>query len=380
VGTPDVAMITPFPAAGRLPSGVASYSASLAHALRDAGAEVAVVAPAEDGARSEPGVLRRFRRGPAALPVAARAAHATGAPAVHLQHETFLYGGPSTLPGLVGALASLRGAGRRAVVTMHHVVDPADVDEEFTRSHRVRVPAPVARAGLDAVQRTLGRVASDLIVHEPRFGQVVPEARVVPHGVELAEQADRGAAQERLGVDDGRLVVLCFGFLAPYKGLETALAASALAGDDVRLVIAGGEHPRLAASGDDYGERLRALAPPGTTFTGYVPDEDVADWFAAADVALLPYPRAFASSGPLALALAHGTPVLLSTALARSAGAPDLLAVEPEPAAIAEQLRALARQPGALADLRVVTRTLAAGRSWPEVARRHLAVYAGETG
>ena len=95
-------------------------------------------------------------------------------------------------------------------------------------------------------------------------------------------------------------------------------------------------------------------------------------------MALLPYPRPFATSGPLALALAQGTPVLLSTALARSTGAPDLLAVEPEPAAIAEQLRALAEQPGALADLRVVTRTLAAGRSWPEVARRHLAVYAGD--
>jgi glycosyltransferase involved in cell wall biosynthesis len=263
---------------------------------------------------------------------------------------------------------------------MHHVVDPADVDEQFRRTHRVPVPAPVARAGLTAVQRAVGRLASDVIVHEPRFGQVVPEARVVPHGVETVAPADRGLAQERLGVDDGRLVVLCFGFLAPYKGLEVALEASALAGDDIHLVIAGGEHPRLAASGEGYGERLRALAPPGTTFTGYVADADVPDWFAAADVALLPYPRPFATSGPLALALAHGTPVLMSRALARSTGAPDLLAVEPDADAIAEQLRAFSQDAGALADLRVVTQTLAAGRSWPEVARRHLAVYAGEEG
>jgi glycosyltransferase involved in cell wall biosynthesis len=299
---------------------------------------------------------------------------------VHLQHETFLYGGPSAMPGLFPALASLRRAGRRAVVTMHHVVDPADVDREFTHSHRVKVPPPVARAGLSVVQRAIGRLADEVIVHEPRFGQVVPEAHVVPHGVETVVPADRGAAQERLGVDDGRLVVLCFGFLAPYKGLEAALEASALAGDEVHLVIAGGEHPRLVAAGDDYGARLRELAPPGTTFTGYVRDEDIPEWFAAADVALLPYPRPFATSGPLAIALAHETPVLLSSALARSAGAPDLLAVEPEPHAIGEQLRALAEQPGALSDLRVVSATLAAGRSWPEVARRHLALYAGEDG
>ena len=376
MGTPDVAIITPYPSTGRLPSGVAAYSASLTRALREAGAEVAVVAPADDDpskpARGEPGILRPFRRGPSALPVAARAAHATGAPAVHLQHETFLYGGPSALPGLVGALASLRGAGRRAVVTMHHVVDPAEVDADFTRSHRVRVPAPVARAGLAAVQHTVGRLASDVIVHEPRFGRVVPRARIVPHGVESVETADRGAAQERLGVDDGRLVVLCFGFLAPYKGLETALAASALAGDHVHLVIAGGEHPRLA---EEYGERLRELAPAGTTFTGYVPDEDVADWFAAADVALLPYPRPFASSGPLALALAHGTPVLMSEALARTTGAPGALAVSADPAAIAGRLGTLAADGGERERLRAAARGLSTGRTWPEIARRHLALY-----
>ena len=125
--------------------------------------------------------------------------------------------------------------------------------------------------------------------------------------------------------------MLCFGFLVPYKGLEAALGAARLAGDDVELVIAGGEHPRLKATGDGYADRLRATAPPNARFTGFVPDADVARWFAAADVALLPYPQPFASSGPLALALAHGTPVLLSQALARTTGAPEELAVADRP-------------------------------------------------
>jgi len=199
----------------------------------------------------------------------------------------------------------------------------------------------------------------------------VPGPEVVPHGLEVPERGDRAAARAALGVKG--FCVLCFGFLAPYKGLEAALGAARLAGEDVELVIAGGEHPRLA--GDGYADALRASAPANARFTGYVADADVARWFAAADVALLPYPQPFASSGPLALALAHGTPVLLSDALADTVGAPDALAVPTDPAAIAARLDALAADRADRERLRAAAATLAAGRSWPEVARRHLDLY-----
>jgi glycosyltransferase involved in cell wall biosynthesis len=377
MSTPDVALISPFPALGERHggfTGVASYSANLAGALDAAGARVTVLAahdPSEpavagDGALE---VRRVWKRGPGALPGAAAAALAIGAPAVHIQHELFLYGGPSAVPGIVPALAALRR--RNAVVTMHHVVDPKAVDADFTATHRVRAPAPVARAGVAAVQRTIAALADTVVVHEPSFAQVVPGAEVVPHGVEVPEPGDRAAARAALGVEG--FCVLCFGFLAPYKGLEAALGAARLAGEDVELVIAGGEHPRLA--GDGYADALRDSAPANARFTGYVADADVARWFAAADVALLPYPQPFASSGPLALALAHGTPVLLSDALARTVGAPEELAVPTDPAAIAARLGALAGDRADRERLRTAAATLAAGRSWPEVARRHLDLY-----
>jgi glycosyltransferase involved in cell wall biosynthesis len=201
----------------------------------------------------------------------------------------------------------------------------------------------------------------------------VPGAEVVPHGIEVVDNSAGEAALAALGVADGPLCVLCFGFIAPYKGLEAAIGAARLAGDAIELVIAGGEHPRME---DEYAERLRATAPSNVRFTGYVPDEDVARWFTAADVALLPYPRPFASSGPLALALAHGTPVLMSEALARTTGAPGALAVGSDPAAIARRLRDLAEDAGERERLRTAARGLAAGRTWPEVARRHLELYA----
>jgi hypothetical protein len=90
---------------------------------------------------------------------------------------------------------------------------------------------------------------------------------------------------------------------------------------------------------------------------------------------LLPYPRPHASSGALALALAHRRPVLASPALARSVGAPPLLAFEDGASGLARRLRDLAASPSARAELTRATERLAAGRSWPEVAARHLELY-----
>jgi glycosyltransferase involved in cell wall biosynthesis len=373
---PDVALISPYPPPGERHgghSGVASYTANLAHALGDAGARVAVVAPRdraappvhEDGSVT---VLRAFGSGPSALPRAARAAAATGAPVVHLQHEMFLYGGPAAVPGLGPALAGLRARRRRTVTTLHQVVGPGDVDRDFTTLHRVRVPASLARAGLTTVQRGAARLSDRCVVHEAPFAAHVPGAIVVPHGVQDVATPARDVARAALGEPQDGLLVLCFGFLAPYKGLEQAITAVARAGDAVRLVIAGGEHPRLRG----YGAELARAAGPRTRLVGRVPDAEVATWFAAADVALLLYPRPFSSSGVLALALAHGTPLLLSDALATSVGAPPAMRVGRDPAA---SLRALAADPAQRGALAAANGELARERSWAHVAARHHDIY-----
>ncbi|HEX9531087.1 MAG TPA: glycosyltransferase, partial [Acidimicrobiales bacterium] len=182
------------------------------------------------------------------------------------------------------------------------------------------------------------------------------------------------AARRRLGFGAADFVVLCFGFIAPYKGLETALEAARLAGPPVRLVVAGGEHPRLRGR-EPYVGGLRERWGAWARFTGPVPDAEVAAWFAAADVALLPYPRPFSSSGVLADALAHRTPVLVSPALAACIGAAPECTAPAEPSDLADRLRALAGSRSRLAALQAGAALLARGRSWPSVAHRHLELY-----
>lgn len=382
---PDVAMISPYPPAGLLhggSSGVASYAANLCRGLVAAGLSVRVLAPYEPGEADNRyddrgvEVLRCYPRGATSLPIAARAAMASGAPVVHVQHEMFLYGGPGAIPGLVASLAWLRRQ-RAVVVTLHQVVDPAGVDAGFVRMHRVAAPVALARAGIAALQAALARIPTATIVLEKSFTAFVPGSVTILHGMELPPTGPGGSTgpDDRPGQLPGRsLRVLCFGFLAPYKGLEAVLAAAELAGTAVALTIAGGEHPRLAGR-DPYADQLRRRFGGVATFTGYVPDGEVHPLFASTDLVLLPYPRPFSSSGALALALAHGKPVLLSPALQASLSAGGDLGTSLVPQELAARLARLARSPVELSRLARLTDRLSAGRRWDEVAARHADLY-----
>jgi glycosyltransferase involved in cell wall biosynthesis len=279
------------------------------------------------------------------------------------------------LLGLPSALGRARWAlGQSSLVTtMHQIVDASSVDRSYTRLHRVSVPAPLAGAGIAAVQTGIVRASAATIVHESAFRRVVPTATAIPHGIEVVTPIERAVARRRLGLD-GRFTVLCFGFVAPYKGIEVVLDAARRAGEVIHVVVAGGEHPRMGGEAG-FVATLAAQHGDVATFTGWVADHDVASWFSAADVAVFPYPRPFSSSGALALALAHGTPALLSPALARCAGAPSMMTVPTDAQALADRLTDLATRPAALSELRRWSGVLAAGRRWPAVARQHLELY-----
>jgi hypothetical protein len=92
-------------------------------------------------------------------------------------------------------------------------------------------------------------------------------------------------------------------------------------------------------------------------------------------VALFTYPKPFSASGALALALGHGTPIMLSPALARCIGAPSPAVTPMEPASLAAELDRLARDSDAVGALAGWTGALRCDRDWPAVARRHIDIY-----
>ncbi len=106
------------------------------------------------------------------------------------------------------------------------------------------------------------------------------------------------------GPDQRTPVVLFFGLLRPYKGIDVLLDAWGEGLDGAELWIVG--MPRMDTSA------LRARAPASVRFDErFVADEELPALFARAEIVVLPY-REIDQSGVLFTALALGRPLLLS--------------------------------------------------------------------
>ena len=170
--------------------------------------------------------------------------------------------------------------------------------------------------------------------------------------------------------DTDKQVVLFFGLMRPYKGIDLLLEAWREV-DDAELWIAG--LPRM-----DIAE-LRASAPPNVRFVPrFITDEQLPPYFRRADLVVLPY-REIEQSGVLFTALAFGKPLLLCDVggFAEIAAAGAARAVPPgDSAALTGALRELLGDPAALAALAARARELGAGEyGWRDIARRTLALY-----
>jgi glycosyltransferase involved in cell wall biosynthesis len=168
-------------------------------------------------------------------------------------------------------------------------------------------------------------------------------------------------------------VLLFFGLLRAYKGIDTLLRAfRRLSGAELWIV----GNPRM-----DIGplRELAAEAAGRVRFvTRFVEDAEIPALFRRADVVVLPY-RDAEHSGVLYTALAFGKPMVLSTV----GGFPEVAAegaarlVPPDdPEALAATLTELVSDEAARAELAASARRAAAGPySWDAVAAETLALY-----
>ena len=236
------------------------------------------------------------------------------------------------------------------------------------------------RRGQLAAQRRLYERVDRVVVHsEHGRRRLVDALDIDPAKVEVIEHgafehlthvvgarplpADLAAVQKR--------VVLCFGLLRPYKGIDVLLDAWRRLRPDAELWIVG--MPRMDIA------PLTAAAPPSVRWVPrFIADDEIGAYFERADLVVLPY-RESDQSGVLFTALAFGAPLLLSDVggfgEVAAQGAAALVAPG-DRAALATQIGGLLDDDTARAKLRDGARRAAATRySWDAIARRHLELY-----
>jgi len=167
------------------------------------------------------------------------------------------------------------------------------------------MPASVAVANRSRAVIVHNRYAAERL---QSFGVTAP-IHVVPHPFEPQPSARgrRDAIRAQHGFAPHDRVIGLFGFLTSAKRADVVLAAFADARvrhETLRLLIVGEPAPNVDVD---------ALRGDGITFTGYVPDEEFAAYFAAVDrLVNLRYPSAGETSGTLIRAFEAGKPVAVS--------------------------------------------------------------------
>jgi glycosyltransferase involved in cell wall biosynthesis len=349
------------------------YDRALAAALARAGAEVELSTsrflygpvPAAEGYRVE----ERFYRRSAARGLGAPARRAfklaehvpdmlrfrrdADADVVHYQWMTLPALDARLLPPL-----------RPRVMTAHYVLPPRPSRRQLASARR-------AFGAMDAVIAHSEHGAERL---RSVVGLDPGRIRVIPHGAfdYLTRLPEEQPLPPELGRADGP-VILFFGLLRPYKGVDTLLEAFRRV-EGAELWIVGNLRMEVEPL-----RRLAAQAPGRVRFLSrFVEDAEIPAIFRRADVVVLPY-RDAEHSGVLYAALAFGKPLVLSAV----GGFPEVAAqgaarlVPPEdPAALAAALAELVGDESGRVELAQAAGKAAAGAySWDEAARQTLALY-----
>jgi len=221
-----------------------------------------------------------------------------------LAHFHLFHAGPLELFQLCLA----RIAGLRLVVTAHDVQALAQGASGSARW--------MTRVAYALAHRIVAHNETSRRELRAELGVAAERVAVIPHGNYLPGRPPipaRGEARERLGLDPADRVVLFFGQIKAAKGLDILLRATAELRSSVpslRILVVG------KVWKDDFGAYERLIGELGIQShcdirIGYVPDECVPDYFAAADIAVLPYRKIY-QSGALLMAMSYGTPVMAS--------------------------------------------------------------------
>jgi len=300
-----------------------------------------------------------------------------------------------------GWFKAMRVAQKRRATVMHgHWVVPGGV---IAAAARPSLPLVVSLHGSDvfvaertgparaAAGRVFGRAgavtacSADLASRAIALGAAADRIEVVPYGVDAARFRPAADARARTraaaGLDAGAPILFTAGRLVRKKGFEYLIDALQALDGAVQLVIAG--------TGDLDAELRARAAAAGVAdrvrFLGDVPQDTVASWFAAADVAVVPSVRDASGNvdglpNTVLEALASGAAVVATPAggiaSAIEDGRTGVLVAERDPAALAAAIAALLADPARRAALGAAARTSIAARfGWDTAAARFEAAY-----
>lgn len=225
--------------------------------------------------------------------------------AVSLQHEFNLYGGKAG----IYILSFMSTVCQPVVTTLHTVLLNPSYDQKRTLQEVCNYSASVI---------VISQKAADLLkdIYDIPGGKI----KVIHHGVIDLPFTDPAPYKKRLGLE-GKSVILTFGLLDHYKGIEHVIDAMSEVTAEIpeaTFVVLGTTHPSILKNhGESYLESLKNTAAEkglsgNVIFNNrFVSFDLLTEYMLAADIFITPYlNKERISSGALAFALGCGKAIV----------------------------------------------------------------------
>jgi glycosyltransferase involved in cell wall biosynthesis len=267
-----------------------------------------------------------------------------------VQFEFNVLGGNKANLVLLALLAMLKVRGKHITFEMHQVL--TDIGE--LKKH-ININNPIMQKvynlGLKIFYTVIGLITNKVVVFEEemklRLKQFVTSSKieVLCLSVDKQRVIPQRDARKKLGMNQKEFVLLVFGFINGYKGIDWIMEA--LKGEEakrrkgdkallrdrtssrIRLVIAGGKNPYLMHR-SHYKKFYESIITEAqkhahVTYTDFVPEDKVYLYYSACDLVVMPYIAFMSASGPFSRALAHEKPVIISEKLADYSKSADFI-------------------------------------------------------
>jgi glycosyltransferase involved in cell wall biosynthesis len=317
--------------------GIATYSQDLVSALAQEDAEIFVVRLPRFGTKSPELMVDLANRIPY-----------DDIDLVHIQHEYGLYQGIEP-----AFFTAVRMHGKPVVTTMHAV-------------------------GNWETDMLVSSVSNKVVVHnqycQKRFP--FPNTIIIPHGVTPSEPTERELAKSLMKIDKRVKIVGYLGYISAYKGLETLIQAMVKV-PDAGLMICGGwftdAEPEYITRLQDWSNRLLGKR---VMWTGFIPEDKLADAYGAMDI--LVYPSRFATeSGALLHGIAYGKAIIASNlpSFKEKAGERGALMIFRDVDDLADKIKILLENDQAREVLENSAQEYAQRNRWSEIAKQHIKLY-----
>ncbi len=184
---------------------------------------------------------------------------------------------------------------------------------------------------------------SEKVLTDLRLFQKTKPATLIPHPLydNFGDIISKAEARKKLGVGSQESIVLFFGFIRKYKGLDILIEAMAderIIRANIKLLVAGEfyeDEKRYQEQIDNLGIRNQLILK-----TGFIRDSDVKYYFCATDAVIQPYRNA-TQSGVTPLAYHFEKPMIVTNVGGLPALVPDEkagLVTEPDREAIAASI------------------------------------------